>query len=105
MPYCPSCGKQMEMDENDYNKKEKGLIRWWSDPQGIKRKMELYEKQLPNESNDWCGEFPEHWEEGAEDHSIIFKCECGVEGVGYHPFYGELHCPGDSFAYKFEYLK
>ena len=34
-----------------------------------------------------------------------YVCECGIEGIGYHPIYGEAHSPGDSFAYKFEYIK
>ena len=105
MPYCPCCGKTMNLDVEDNKKKDKGLIRWWSNPQGIKHRVEINEEDLLNEDNDWTGNLPNDWEIMEEDHSERYVCECGIEGIGYHPIYGEAHSPGDSFAYKFEYIK
>jgi FtsZ-binding cell division protein ZapB len=105
MPYCPCCGKAMSLDAEDIKKKNKGLIRWWNNQQGIKHRVEITEEDLRNENNNWAGNLPENWEIMEEDHSERYACECGVEGVGYHPVFGKTHSPGDSFAYKFEYIK
>jgi hypothetical protein len=92
--HCPHCGRDCKIVEKTEAEKD-GRVRYYNNVRIEMSKEDMAEYNFPN-----------NWDKSVEDESIKWECPdgCGY-GHEYHPIYGKLHAPGDSFCYYFEWIK